>query len=88
MFQTQLNAYAAIISTGKANSQREQILRFLQRVGDSLTLNEISEYTLIRLSSVSARVNELVAMKELIAAGKRKDRLTNRTNTVWTACGI
>jgi len=82
--QTSMNAYASVVSEGVEGRQCMIILNTLKSIREPLTFNEISTYAGVRLSSVTARVNYLVKQGLVVEAGKRKDRLTDRTNHVWT----
>ena len=88
MRQTQIEAYKDFKDSGKDVYQREIVYKKIKAFYDSgLTLNEISKYTNIRLSSVTARVNELCKDGRVHDIGTKIDGVTGRNNTAWFAHG-
>jgi len=82
MKQAQINSYLATKESAFKLVQQEHVL-YLLRGYQRLTLNEISEQTNIRLSSVCARVNELVKEGLVTDYPNKKDTVTGRNNTAW-----
>ena len=69
--------------SGRLGDQQQKIMLAFHYPGapSDMSLNEISERTKIRLSSVSGRVNELKALGYLEERTPRKDSVTHRTVT-------
>lgn len=79
--ETSIKAYTEIVAEGRAITQRDKILELIKRIG-SLTREEISECTGLRLASVCGRVNEL------IRDGLLEERVTTRSRHTGRECKV
>lgn len=77
--QTSIDAYHDHARAGRAAGQREKILNFIERASGNWSIGEIASALKMEKSTVSARLNELLAAKELEERPKRKDRLSGVT---------
>jgi len=75
---TSIQAYKEHRSEGKVNTQANSIYRSMQ-VGKDYSRRELVAITLIELSSVCGRVNELLQLGLLKEGKKRKCRVTGKT---------
>jgi hypothetical protein len=75
---TSIQAYHEHRSEGKVNTQANSIYRSMQ-VGKDYSRRELVAITLIELSSVCGRVNELLQLGLLKEGKKRKCRITGKT---------
>lgn len=75
-------------ATGKVCRQAANILKFISqhKRATGWSRSELAEETGIRLSSVCARVNELVEKGRLAPAPMRKCRITGRKVNPVTPC--
>lgn len=76
---TACDAYAAHHATGKASAQCARILGFIASRGGSWSIGEVAHALGLEKSTVSARMNELLATGELEAKPNRKDRVSGIT---------
>lgn len=76
---TACDAYAAHHATGKASAQCARILGFIASRGGSWSIGEVAHALGLEKSTVSARMNELLATGELEAKPNRKDRRSGIT---------
>lgn len=81
--QTRNDNFRLHRESGAMGRQHKAIMLAFHREGapKDMSLNEISQATGIRLSSVSGRVNELKALGWLSECMPRKDRVTGRKVT-------
>jgi len=61
---------------GLSATQCNLIFSFIEGQGGSWSVGELAQALKLQKSTVSARVNELLAAKRLVAALKRKDRVS------------
>lgn len=61
---------------GKSAVQRERVLSFIETRGGDWSIGEIARGLSLEKSTVSARINELLATGELDVRPKRKDRVS------------
>lgn len=61
---------------GRSAAQRDRILSFIESRGGDWSIGEIARALNLEKSTVSARLNELLAERELITKHKRKDRVS------------
>ena len=71
---TSADAYSAHKASGKAASQHAMILAHIKQHGGSWSIGEIASAMGWQKSTVSARINELMAGGQLEAKSTRKDR--------------
>jgi predicted transcriptional regulator len=76
---TACDAYAAHKATGKASAQCDRILSFIEARGGDWSIGEVAQALVLEKSTVSARMNELLATGELEAKQNRKDRVSGIT---------
>ena len=76
---TACDAYAVHQATGKASAQCARILDFIESRGGDWSIGEVAQMLVLEKSTVSARMNELLATGELEARPNRKDRVSGIT---------
>ena len=76
---TSCDAYAAHHATGKASAQCARILGFIASRGGDWSIGEVAHALGLEKSTVSARMNELLATGELEAKPNRNDRVSGIT---------
>jgi DNA-binding MarR family transcriptional regulator len=64
---------------GKSAAQRERVIAFIDRQGGDWSIGEIASMMYLEKSTVSARLNELLATGELEVRPKRKDLISGVT---------
>ncbi len=62
---------------GRSVAQRERILSFIKTRGGDWSIGEIASSLMLEKSTVSARINELLATGELEVRNKRKDHVSS-----------
>lgn len=77
--QTSIRAYDAIRYSGLGTQQCALILNFIKARGGGWSIGELSHELGLQKSTVSARVNELLNNKLLVAFAPRKDRCSGIT---------
>lgn len=73
---TSIDAFHAHRGSGLLSRQREHILRHIQNVGGDWSIGEIAHMLAMQKSTVSARINELLADRLVVEFPKRKDRFS------------
>lgn len=76
---TACDAYDLHRSSGKASAQCARILAFIEDSGGDWSIGEIAHALGLEKSTVSARINELLATESLEAKPHRKDRRSGIT---------
>lgn len=76
---TAADAYDLHKSSGKASAQCARILGFIETRGGDWSIGEIAHALKLEKSTVSARINELLADEILEAKSHRKDRRSGIT---------
>lgn len=76
---TACDSYQALQSSGKASAQCARILAFFTVHGGAWSIGELAHALELEKSTVSARLNELLATGQLEAKPNRKDRRSHIT---------
>ena len=76
--QTSIAAYHHQEAIGSAQCQRDEILGFIKIRGGDWSIGEVATFLGLQKSSVSARVNELLAARHVVEAPKRLDGFSGR----------
>lgn len=76
---TACDAFHAHRASGMGTQQRALILAFIRERGGGWSIGELAHVLDLQKSTVSARVNELLATEELEAKPNRKDRRSGIT---------
>lgn len=76
---TSIGAYRELVSSGARESLHEKIVTHIKQCGGDWTIGELSKALHIDKSTVSARLNELLASGALAEAAKRKDKVSGIT---------
>lgn len=71
---TSIDAFYGHLS--KSASQRKRIIAFIEQRRGNWSIGELAQELGLEKSTVSARLNESLAVGELIEAPKRKDRIS------------
>ena len=74
--ETSIDAYREHKASGKLSAQHIAILTWFKNNRGSWTRSEISKHTGIRLSSICARVAELIRMEKLDEGARRRCTVT------------
>lgn len=74
---TACDSFHAHTDCGLAYSQREMIAGYIALRGGSWSIGELSNALDMQKSTVSARLNEMLATGQVEARQKRKDRISN-----------
>ena len=82
--ETSIDAYHDLVASGKVKTQKDRVFHFLQVSGKGMSRSELHElinaYSKgMRLSSMTARVKELIDEGLLEDIQTRKCRVTKRT---------
>jgi Mn-dependent DtxR family transcriptional regulator len=75
--QTSIQSYQQTLQEPKTDTIRNTIYR-LVNTHQNLSRNDIQRITKLPINTITGRVNELIEMGYITAAGTKKDRLTNR----------
>lgn len=78
------NAYELVVLSGCADDQRTQLYQYLLRHPQQ-SFNDLQRRTRLRLSSITARINELRKNGLVILDGYKVDEVTGIRNCTWTA---
>ena len=78
---TSVESFKEVCDSGLREKQYSKIKKAL--AGMEMNNNEIVLATGIKISSVTARVNELRKKGEIVLVGKKRDTNTNRMCMVW-----
>ena len=74
---TSIDAFHAHTGSGKSGIQRQRIIDCIEKRGGDWSIGEIAYVLNLQKSTVSARINELLADKVLIVKPHRRDRVSN-----------
>lgn len=80
---TRNNSHAQINRQGIAEVQRDKILDYLRAHPQGLSNQEIEQQTGMRISSITARINELRKNGCVSCGGARINSLTGKLNAFW-----
>ena len=72
-----IEAYYRHQESGKALNQWQKIYHFLNETGNRMTRAELSEYMIIRMSSICGRVHELMQAGLLVEYPRRSCGITH-----------
>ena len=73
---TSIGAFHANQSSGVSSRQREHILCHIEKSGGDWSIGEVAHMLSMQKSTVSARLNELLADGLVVEFPKRKDRFS------------
>lgn len=73
---TAADAYDHHRASGKASAQQGRIMAFIEIHGGDWSIGELAQRLALEKSTVSARLNELVADGSLVETRRRKDRVS------------
>ncbi len=76
---TACDAYDRHRASGKAAAQRASIVDHIRRHGGDWSIGELAQALTLQKSTVSARLNEALALGDLVEKTRRKDRLSGIT---------
>lgn len=77
--QTAIDAFYSHVSGGKAGQQQKRVMDFIDARGGDWSIGEISKAISLEKSTVSARINELLEVGQLVEKPRRKDRVSGIT---------
>jgi len=73
---TSIDAYHAHQASGMASQQRARILGFITDCGGDWSIGEVAYMLEMEKSTVSARLNEMLAKGDVVEKPRRKDRVS------------
>ena len=76
-------SYEQVMEHNQDTSQRSVVFHYLHRHPDGKTMNDIERDLHMRISSVTARINELRKRGLVRMEGARVDEKTGKLNCVW-----
>lgn len=77
--ETAVEAFHAHHASGKAGIQCLRILNFIRSSGGDWSIGELARELEMEKSTASARINELLREQKVVAAPRRKDRVSGVT---------
>lgn len=77
--ETSIDAFHGHRASGMSSWQCLRILATIRSIGGNWSIGEMAEFLGLQKSTVSARINELLATGELVEYPKRKDRVSGIT---------
>lgn len=76
--ETSMMAYCVHKENGQQSRQQMSVISVLENAGCDMSIGEIAVELGLEKSSVSARVNELIAKEQLVVAPRRTDKISGR----------
>lgn len=83
--QVRDSSYRQVVDSGIVSKQAGQIFDYLLNYPDGKSNNDINRALGVRVSSVTARINELRKQGRVIMVGKAIDYETGKLNVLWGA---
>ena len=83
--ETSKESYKKILSDGSITIQSHQLYVVLKAHPEGLSNQDLEQYTKLRISSITARINELRKQGLVECAGTKKNKITGKNNLLWKA---
>lgn len=83
--QVRDSSYRQVLDSGIVSKQAGQIFQYLLNYPEGKSNNDINRALGIRVSSVTARINELRKQERVFMVGKAIDYETGKLNVLWGA---